>query len=260
MTRRRDRLVGTRDVTRWSTPIGRAISDGHTRLSRAIGPHRALIGTLVFGGTLAAAATELAARTYDAVTGEDGIAALDLPAQRGVKRVRSRWLDDTAAGIAYLFGPVGMPILTVAAALALSLRRRELAPFVLISAAGAGALALTVRDKRLVDRVRPPRYAAIPPYDRSPSFPSGHTLNATAVTGTLAYLLALRQRDTRRQAATFGAAGTVSVIVGLSRVLLGAHWLSDVIFGWCAGVGWVAAIVTSDRLFLTSLDRLRRRP
>jgi undecaprenyl-diphosphatase len=104
----------------------------------------------------------------------------------------------------------------------------------------------------MIRRNRPHHRDAIPPFEKSPSFPSGHTLNATTILGTLAYLIALRQQKNLPQALTIGAAGGTAVTVGLSRVLLGAHWFTDVAVGWTTGAGWLALIITSHRLYLTS--------
>jgi undecaprenyl-diphosphatase len=39
--------------------------------------------------------------------------------------------------------------------------------------------------------------------------------------------------------------------MGLSRVFLGHHWLSDVIMGWLLGLAWLGVIITAHRLYLT---------
>lgn len=54
--------------------------------------------------------------------------------------------------------------------------------------------AMTIAGKQLIGRARPPLADAVPPYEYSPSFPSGHSLNALVIAGIVAYLLLLRQR------------------------------------------------------------------
>jgi undecaprenyl-diphosphatase len=169
-------------------------------------------------------------------------------------RARNAVTTGTSAAIAHGFGPVGMPLLAVASGAALALRRRDPAPLAVVVATGLGSLLMTIGGKDVVERHRPARHDAVAPFEHSPSFPSGHTLNATAVTGALAYLLMLEQRSVPAQIGTAVAAAATAGTVGMSRVLLGAHWFTDVLTGWAAGTGWLALVVTADRLRLT-VDR-----
>jgi membrane-associated phospholipid phosphatase len=217
------------------------------------------VGALAGGLAIAAAAGLGAARIYDAVADRDGIASLDRPALRLAKRMRSRPVDAGAAGIARAFGPVAMPILTLAAGGVLAARQRHASPLVLVVATAAGSLAMTIAGKDVIHRHRPPRRDAIPPFETSPSFPSGHTLNATTIVGVIAYLLVLHEKRLGPQAAILGAAGGIAVAVGLSRVLLAAHWFTDVVVGWTAGAGWLSLTITAHRLYLTRVSA-RPRP
>ena len=232
----------------------RPLSDAHRALAGRVGSDRALVISLAVGGVLAVATTFAATRIYDSVADDSGVEALDRPALARAKRLRSPVTDAIAAGIAYVFGPVGMPIVALTAAGAMTLRQHSRTPLILVAAASAGSLALTLTGKDLIHRHRPPRRDAIPPYESSPSFPSGHTLNATTVVGVLAYLLASRQRSVAARSATLGAAVVTAVTVGLSRVLLGAHWFTDVLMGWVSGSGWLAMVITSHRLHLEVTD------
>jgi membrane-associated phospholipid phosphatase len=232
------------------TPLGRALADAHRGLAKRVGADRALVISLAIGGSIAVATTYLATRIYDSVADDTGIEALDRPILHRAMRLRAPVPDAVAAGIARAFGPVGMPVLALTAATAMAIHRRSKTPVILVAAASAGSLALTLTGKDLIHRHRPPHRDAIPPYESSPSFPSGHTLNATTVVGVVAYLLASRQKSDAAKAVTIGAAVATAATVGLSRVLLGAHWFSDVLMGWASGSGWLALVITSHRLHL----------
>jgi undecaprenyl-diphosphatase len=68
----------------------------------------------------------------------------------------------------------------------------------------------------------------------------------------VAVYLVLRRVESRRGRVAVVAAGVAFVLtMGLSRVFLGHHWLTDVVAGWALGLGWAAAVITAHRLFLT---------
>ena len=81
---------------------------------------------------------------------------------------------------------------------------------------------------------------------KTSSFPSGHATSSMIFYLTLA--LALAPPASRRAAA--GGAILLSLLIGLSRVMLGVHWPSDVIGGWSFGLLWVlVAFRPAERLF-----------
>lgn len=117
----------------------------------------------------------------------------------------------------------------IAAALALWRRWRALAVFV---AAEACAELSIGPVKAVVDRPRPPHpLVAV----TGQSLPSGHVL-AAAVTAVALALILTRPGSSRALALT--AAAAWSVLVGLSRTYLSAHWLTDVLVGMLIGAGW----------------------
>lgn len=249
---RHDQSIGAVDLTQWTTPPGRALASTAHAASTSVGTRGALILILVIGGVLAVALSFVASRIYDAVAESDGIAGLDLPILRAMMGIRSPFLNTVITGYTDIAGPIGMPILAVAAILILSLRRRSWTPAILIASAGIGSLLMTIAGKDIIGRVRPPLVDAVPPYEYSPSFPSGHTLNAVVVAGVVAYLLILRRHTQHGRVITVAVAAAFALTIGLSRVYLGHHWFTDVLAAWVLGAAWLAIIITSHRLYITT--------
>ena len=140
------------------------------------------------------------------------------------------WMTSSSrAGDGWLWAALAIPILWLGG------HRRYEAMWVLSLAVLAGILLFLIL-KRLVDRERPCSIAPIQWKDLVPpdrfSFPSGHSITAFAVTVPLSifypsYMLWLL---------------FCAVSVALSRVVLGLHFLSDVVVGSAmgAGIGYMA--------------------
>jgi len=186
----------------------------------------------------------------------DGVDAVDHPVLQAAVEHRTPGLTAAAQVVSDVAGTVGMPLLALAAAVALALVRRHWTPFVLVVTAVVGSLALTVAGTVVVGRSRPPLADAVPPYETSASFPSGHTLNTTAFVGVVVCVV-LRHLAVRWARVLVVVAGVVlAIAVGASRVHLGHHWLTDVLVAHLLGALWVGFVVTGHRLHLT----LRRHP
>lgn len=249
------RFVGDRDLTAWPTAMGRALVRLARSLHRRLAPHNVLIVILVVGLALFAALTTAAGAVYDAVVEADGVAVLDHPALAAAKAARTPLLNTLVQAFTTLGGGVGMPVLATLVALGLVLAWRQWTPILLIAATAAGSLTLTVVGKAVVGRMRPPLADAVPPYELTASFPSGHSLNSVALAGIVAYLLVRRQRRRRARVVTVLFAVLFAGAMGLSRVYLGHHWLTDVLVAWALGLGWLTVVITGHRLLLT----MRRR-
>jgi undecaprenyl-diphosphatase len=252
---RHDRRVGSQELTDWRTPLGQFFAAVFHRISRALGPNKTLVLLLVIGAAIATLLTYIVSEVYEAVTETDGVALLDQPLLDAAIGARTPWLDGAVTHYTDIAGVIGMPVLAVATMVILAIRRRSWTPVILVTAAGVGSLLMTVAGKELIGRARPELVDAVPPYETSPSFPSGHTLNATVIAGVVAYLLILRQSSVVARVLTIAVAAIFVITIGASRVFLGHHWFTDVLAAWILGLAWLAVVITAHRLYLTTRER-----
>ncbi len=248
---RAEESIGRRDLTRWPTAVGRALVRLVARLSAGVSAHTVLYATLLIGMVVVMAFAAGGAAIYDAVAENDGISRLDQPALDLAIGLRTPTDTQWATWFTHLGGPIGMTIIASVITFVMVWRWRSRTPLVLMLIATAGSPLMTNVCKAIVGRPRPPLVEAVPPYEYAFSFPSGHTLNSTVIAGVVAYLLLRRLTTTWARTLTVVLAVVWAVTMGLSRVFLGHHWLTDVAFAWLLGSAWLALIITAHRLFLT---------
>ncbi|HWH17547.1 MAG TPA: phosphatase PAP2 family protein [Allosphingosinicella sp.] len=141
-----------------------------------------------------------------------------------------------AAAAALVTQMGGWALLTLFTALAASyllLRRRVREALLLIAIVLGGRLMVDLQ-KYLTARLRPELDHLVEVH--SLSFPSGHAANSMIVYLAIALLLAPRPL-------AIAAALLLSLVVGLSRIVLGVHWPSDVAGGWAFGLLWTLGLV-----------------
>lgn len=173
-----------------------------------------------------------------------GLAQWDEPVHQAFLDVRTPTGDALVTGFTNLGQTLPMEILGVVLCAVLYLRSRRWSIWGLPILTAVGSVAITEGAKLLFTRPRPPYAEAVPPYEPSFSFPSGHTLNSTAIAGIFAYLAVWLARRTWIKVAAVIAAVTWSILMGLSRLYLGHHWLTDVSAGWVTGLAWLVLVVT----------------
>ncbi|MGH3419153.1 MAG: phosphatase PAP2 family protein [Streptosporangiaceae bacterium] len=123
-----------------------------------------------------------------------------------------------------------------AATVILAIRRQwRLAAYLLIT--GAGALTLDPILKSLVGRLRPVVAHPIA-HGTGDSFPSGHSLGSIVCYGAVLLVFLPAARGRWRPIFITVIAALVAVI-GISRILLGVHYLSDVVGAWALGITWL---------------------
>ncbi len=243
--------IGDRDLTRWPSRAGRWLVRLASRPARNVSAHGVLYLTALIGLVLVAGLTAVSAGLYDAVVEQDGVSQLDQPVLNQAIAERTPTNTWVLTQFTHLGGPVGMTIIASLITVVMVWRWRSRTPLFLMLIAVAGSLTLTTVGKAVVGRSRPPLSEAVPPYEYAFSFPSGHALNSTVIAGMVAYLLVRRLRTRWARSLAVVVAVLWAVAMGLSRVFLGHHWLTDVIVGWSLGAGWLVVVITAHRLFLT---------
>ena len=257
-----DERIGDWDLADWRSDSGRFVVRAAVRGAGVLGrlgrwslANLALVLTVGIGLGLVWGLTEVAAEVYDNVVDQDGISVIDQPVLDWSVGMRTPESSRLVTDFTDLGGTVGMPLIAVLAGVGLAIAWHRWTPLVLMAIASAGSLAMTITGKDLAGRARPPQSLAVPPFESSASFPSGHTLNATVVLGLTAYLLVIWIRKRRWRAVVIVVLGLLIVAMGLSRVYLGHHWLTDVIAGWAIGLGWLASVITGHRVRITLARR-----
>jgi membrane-associated phospholipid phosphatase len=219
------------------------------RWGRWVVPYAALWITMLIGGVVVIALALASAEVYDNVVDDAGLANLDKPTLAFMEQLRSPGLDSFVTGFTNIGGGIGMPILASILTAWLIWVSRTWRPLILIGGAAAVSTTATTVGKKLIGRTRPDHADAVPPYETSPSFPSGHTLNSTVVIGLVVYLACLQVHRTIARVGLITAGVLFVFAMGMSRVYLGHHWMTDVIIGWVLGLGWVGIVILAHRLF-----------
>ncbi|MHC6647882.1 phosphatase PAP2 family protein [Alteromonas sp. HB246098] len=122
-------------------------------------------------------------------------------------------------------------VAAVAGALGMAGEKKKAVTFIIAVAAG---IAMTFLLKAGIDRPRPSlNMQHVDVYTQS--FPSAHATLSTLVYFYVAHLLTQLTQSTKVRVWIYLATTLLVFCIGLSRVLLGVHWPSDIIAGWFAG-------------------------
>jgi undecaprenyl-diphosphatase len=238
-------------ATRWLVVLGRRYQPQFRFLWDRVTPG----GTfgLEFTSLMAVLAVSLFVLiAYIVVVGrEPGPTPGDMTAMEVAEHLRAAWFTDFTKVFTFLGSGAFTWSLTAVCAVLLAARRRWTEFGVLL--AGMTLTSIGFHEiKAEVDRPRPE--GALAGYSGS-SFPSGHAAHSVLYVW-LAVTIVLRLRPGMARGAALVAAGIVlTILVGLSRVYLNVHYLSDVSSGWalgaasfslCAAVGLVISQVRQN--------------
>ena len=234
------------------------------RLGRRLEPQFSFLGRRLTPGGLGLEFTTLLAvlsvglfvlvAYWSVIAGDPGPTPGDQTAWDVAHDLQAGWLTDVAKGITALgSGWVTFPLAAIAAVI-LGVRRNWMEFWVLALGFTLTA-ALVPEIKSWTDRPRPPDPLVSV---GGSAFPSGHAAHATLYTW-LAVTFALRVVPgiTRRSLVIAGGIALTGLI-GLTRVYLRVHWLSDVSAGWALGASCFSAVAAVVLVIAHIRDNPRR--
>ena len=178
----------------------------------------------------------------DVVTGEY-LTLLDLRFSAWLHVHHQQSLIRANLVITHLHSMAALSVLTIAFALYLFRRRHR---YWLIS------LLLTVFGGMLLNVVLKNTFRRARPYFDDPiltfssyGFPSGHTMAATCFYGVVAAFAIWKIRAWPKRVLAVTLAAFMVLLVGFSRIYLGAHYLSDVLGATMEGLAWLTLCLTA---------------
>jgi undecaprenyl-diphosphatase len=214
-------------------------------LGRRLAPGNYLGLHLTLGLLLSLLALSVFAGIADEVLEQEQLTQFDLALTTALHR--NATLDRVAA-FKVITDLGNIPVLAalglgVAAALILH-RHWLLLTSWLVTLAGGGLLNLVL--KAIFQRSRP-ELANPFVHEQGWSFPSGHAMLSLITYGMLAYLLVVGLNRYLEKVVIVVAVLLV-LLIGFSRLYLGAHYFSDVVAGYAAGTIWLAASISGTEV------------
>jgi undecaprenyl-diphosphatase len=198
---------------------------------------------LLSGAALVALLAAGFAELLDNVIEGEVIDYVDAPVSEWVAGQRDLWLTETMKVLTHL-GDVGtLAVAVVVLSAWVGWRARSWLPAVLAVSGLLGVAVVMVAAKVAVGRSRPPSLIAVIVEDGF-SFPSGHSTGSFALAVLGAWMIGRWVLNGwAARVALWATALALAALVGLSRIYLGVHYLSDVLAGAFLGAAWAGAVM-----------------
>jgi undecaprenyl-diphosphatase len=220
-------------------------------LARRLRPQAVFLGRRLTPGGLGLELTTLLAALsvglfvlisyWSIVSGDAGPTPGDQTAADFFNSIHTAWLTEVAKAVTKLGSGWVVYPLAVLSAIGLAVKRRQPEFWALV--AGMALIAFFVPEiKTWTDRPRPAEGLLSV---GGSAFPSGHAAQSTFYTW-FAVVLAFRIAPGATRRSLLIAAGiAITALIGITRVYLRVHWMSDVLGGWALGVSCLtgAAVV-----------------
>lgn len=169
----------------------------------------------------------------------------DLVITRAIQTVRLAGFAQLMLAISWLGNEAVGGILT-AIFVGIALAARKLRTALMIGVSVTTMTILNQLLKHLVGRPRPDSALVhvVGIFKKSDSFPSGHVMFYVGLYGFLLFIVYTQfKREHWLRRFLISLFSILIVLVGLSRVYLGAHWFSDVLGAYLLGFSWLMVVI-----------------
>lgn len=178
--------------------------------------------------------------------GQEKLVQFDLRVINLFSTFRSDQLNHQALFVTYLAkGEVIVVGVIVISLILILIKKRRFLNALLISVLGGELFVWII--KNIISRPRPSLINALV-NETTYSFPSGHTFVSIAFYGLLVYFIVQSEKNKFLKIISFIIGSILIILVGLSRIYLGAHWPSDVLASFVSGAAWLSIIITSLKI------------
>jgi membrane-associated phospholipid phosphatase len=106
-------------------------------------------------------------------------------------------------------------------------------------------IGLNLLLKDMFQRPRPQLMPLV--HEASYSFPSGHAMNSVMFYVCLSFFVFRKIKNAKLRNILTITAGGLIFLIGISRIYLGAHYPSDVIAGYMAGLCWFVVVLLFEK-------------
>lgn len=196
----------------------------------------------------------------DSILEADDLSFIDAPIEEWLVSGRDEWVTAVMIVLAYVFGPVAMPIIILVTTVTWGvLAKHAWRPILLAGGMILGVIIVQVLAP-IIARDRPPAADMMLGYDPTSSFPSGHVMGVADFFFIGAYLVFSRHRRPFITVLAYAAATFIVLLTAACRVYLGYHWPTDAlasIFLSLVVLGIVIAVDTWRTVRVGSPEQIR---
>lgn len=145
-------------------------------------------------------------------------------------------------GISFFFGDAGAPLTAIIIACIVWWRIGRIESLMIMAGGVTSILNYAIKDA--VSRARPsPAMIQVLAHEQDSSFPSGHACFTIIILGLFTYFAIHQLRNAGQRIIFVISAAILALLLGVSRVYLGAHWPSDVIGGYLVGSVFLISLI-----------------